>query len=1833
MIRFYSKAKSLLTVLLLILFCNSSYSQLIISQYYEGASYNKFIELTNVGNQEVDLSTYKLSCWYKSGAGSASIDFTATPTNYALSGNIASGETIVIRNNRKTETSVDFIFPKELKFDIKFNGNDGVALINSQGDLIDIGLNNVNGANKSFVRNFEVNTGNTTYDSSEWVKYTNSDVKAASIGDANRLGYHTFSSSDTKSSAKDIKSFVLDGKSAKINTTTKTVELSFYNTKDITALIPNITISGKASISPETGVVQNFSSPVVYTITAEDGSTNQYTVNVSLIEKSDDPLVINELDYNQVGTDTKEFVELYDGGKGNFSLSGYVLVMYNGKGNKSYLAYDLSEYSTNENGYFVLGSPLVSNVDFSPKGFNLQNGPDGVALYKANISEFPVNTLFTSDNLVDILVYGNGDAVEMSDLLIEGSFIDGSLNGDVEHHSIYRLEDGLGGALNTSKYTAGIPTPGLSNLAQSTFPSLTLSTSVSQASENDKTEIVVSISSSKAINKVQTVNVSLSGERVSGADFSVTTNTLSIPANASSASITYTVVDDSELEGPEVFNFKIGKALNSLVGDNLPVPVNVLDNDGCIRSSYGTPSNPTYTKVSGIYNADLYSSLNGKSENDLRLSIQSIIANENTKGQNYGDIWDMLKQADQNPENPFEVWLIYLEKGLQKTQQDGHATGEVWNREHVWCQSLGSYKNGTSSTADGIDVYFSTSVNDLKHGHADGHHLRAAQKNENSSRGNKSFDDIDGALTSNTEFYEPPTSAKGDIARSLMYMAVRYNGLTINEEAGVTGSKSIGKLSTLLKWHKEDPVDDFEKNRNNQIAQWQNNRNPFIDNPDLVDYVYGSSKTKVWNSTNTMSPIISINEADKINFVYDNKLVEGTKQYIITAYSLTEDLIITTEGKVDISLDGTSWSHEIVIKPVNYLNENIFVRVSTDRIPTSTPELGVIKHISGDLTENLNVVCGIKSNKANQEITFDALANKTYGDASFELLASTTSSLAVSYRIINGPASIENNIVSITGVGTVEIEASQVGNEEFLAASVVVQSFDVSKASQTITFEALSDKVYGDSSFGLSASTTSSLAVSYRILSGPASIDKNIISITGVGTVEIEASQIGTAEFLAASVVARSFDVSKASQTITFEALSNKTYGDSSFALSASTSSSLAVSYRILSGPASIDKNILSITGVGTVEIEASQVGNENFSAANVVVRNFDVSKASQTITFEALSDKVYGDSSFGLSASTSSSLAVSYNILSGPASIENNIVSITGVGTVEIEASQVGNENFSAANVVVRSFDVSKASQTITFEALSDKVYGDSSFGLSASTSSSLDVSYSIISGPASIENNILSITGVGTVEIEASQVGNENFSAANVVVRSFDVSKASQTITFEALSDKVYGDSSFGLSARTSSSLAVSYSIISGPASIENNILSITGVGTVEIEASQVGNENFSAANVVVRSFDVSKASQTITFEALSDKVYGDSSFGLSASTSSSLDVSYRIISGPVSISSNVLTITGAGVVKVEAYQAGDDNYSSAVSVVRSFDIAKANQEIIFDVLSNKTYGDPDFQLSAISSSLLKVSFRVLNGPVSLNNDVLTLDGVGIVEIEAYQIGDDNYLAASSVINKFIVSNEFVPTKSVQNISFDDISNKVYNDLPFVLTANSDSSLPVSFIVLSGPAIIVDDLLTITGVGNVEVEAYQFGNDVYNQAISVVRKFEVSKANQKITFGDLADKNIGDASFDLSASTTSSLAVSFKILSGPASISSNVLTITGAGVVEVEASQEGNNNYFEAVPIVRSFDVAKANQKITFAALSSKTYGDASFDLLASTTSSLAVSFKVLSGPASIS
>jgi endonuclease I len=232
--------------------------------------------------------------------------------------------------------------------------------------------------------------------------------------------------------------------------------------------------------------------------------------------------------------------------------------------------------------------------------------------------------------------------------------------------------------------------------------------------------------------------------------------------------------------------------------------------------------------------SEYYSTITAQTGEQLKAALNELIKPH--KKYNYTPcVWSILKEADVDPSNEDNVIGLYTRRSIPKSEQDnGRRGGDAWNREHVWSKSHGF-------------------PNKNQHAYTDAHHLRAADRSVNTDRSNNDFanggepDDECTGCSEGDHTWEAPDEVKGDIARMMFYMVVRYEGndssntpdLELVDRKTENGAPEFGKLCTLVEWHLNDSVNDSERNRNDIIQSWQGNRNPFIDRPEFAVMIWG----------------------------------------------------------------------------------------------------------------------------------------------------------------------------------------------------------------------------------------------------------------------------------------------------------------------------------------------------------------------------------------------------------------------------------------------------------------------------------------------------------------------------------------------------------------------------------------------------------------------------------------------------------------------------------------------------------------------------------------------------------------------------------------------------------------------------------------------------------------------------------------------------------------------------------------------------------------------------------------------------------------------------------
>lgn len=731
-------------------------------------------------------------------------------------------------------------------------------------------------------------------------------------------------------------------------------------------------------------------------------------------------------------------------------------------------------------------------------------------------------------------------------------------------------------------------------------------------------------------------------------------------------------------------------------------------------------------------------------------------------------------------------------------------------------------------------------------------------------------------------------------------------------------------------------------------------------------------------------------------------------------------------------------------------------------------------------------------------------------------------------------------------------------------------------------------------------------------------------------------------------------------QTITFNPLSDHSSFDAPFTISASTSSGLPPVFFVASGPASVIGNTLTLSGTpGTVTVVATQPGNGTYAPALPVFQSFNVTQPApgncssdgyiSREVWTGVSGTSVSDIPLGQAANITDQLTtfeIPVNSMDNYGTRIRGYICppLTGSYTFWI-SSDDNSQLFLSTNSSPASKQLIASVDAWTSSREWDKFASQQSnpINLIAGQQYYIEVLQKEGTGGDNLAVRWQLPTGLMEEPIPGGRL------SGFITGEPLD-----QTINFPAIANRLSNDPPFQVNAVASSGLPVSYEVISGPATASGNTITLTGqTGTVTVQATQAGNSAYNAAPPVNQSFTVSAPAdpqdQTISFTPIADRFTTAPPFQVQATASSGLPVSFEVISGPATVVGNTVTLSGqVGTVVVRATQPGGSGYNAAPPVDESFNVTEPVAEEIdleltvaastteLDLYSTVTFTFDIYNLGSFAATNVYVDIQLPDGFAFVTSDAQDgeynawLEEWRLINIEAG--GNGTMTLDLFVLQETAPIVMFAQVKSAdqtdidstpdnnagntpteddeaaitinppsvdpidQIISFPVIADRETDDPPFTVTASASSGLPVTLNIISGPATINGNQITLDGVtGTVVVEATQAGNAIYNPATPVSRSFNVtepSALNQTITFPAISNKLTTDAPFDVSATASSALPVSFEIISGPATIDGTTITLDGViGTVVVRATQAGNAQYNPATPVDRSFNVSDPN------------------------------------------
>ena len=875
----------------------------------------------------------------------------------------------------------------------------------------------------------------------------------------------------------------------------------------------------------------------------------------------------------------------------------------------------------------------------------------------------------------------------------------------------------------------------------------------------------------------------------------------------------------------------------------------------------------------------------------------------------------------------------------------------------------------------------------------------------------------------------------------------------------------------------------------------------------------------------------------------------------------------------------------------------------------------------------------------------------------------------VSWSVVSGEAGVSGNTLTITGSGSVVLQASAdgitsneltlkvYGSERELARLQIMGSPYLTYGNSDVVYDLSTLSIAGQDQF-FGDYDVAGKSVTWNVVSGPATVSGSSLTVTGTGSVMVTATVDGVTSsaftfevrssvqtpVLARVVLSGNPVLSYNGAPFTYDLSSLSVVGydqnGNTFDLTGKTltwSSGFSI--------ATIEGSTLTVTGSGLLGVSVSVDGvisnnlEINVSKAPSVVRSLSLSGDISMITsnysyvYDLTSLSLQGIDQFN-NIFDAGGRTVKWDLVSGPARVTGNLLVLMGSGMITVRATIDGvtsNELMlrgalpSLTRLTISgSPSLTYDSQNLTYDLAGIAVSGTDQFGNDFPISG-WQPEWTVISGPASIsstDHKTLTITGSGPVVIRADS--NSGVFSNELTLT---VNRASSALTGLSLAgdpNLIYGNSDFtyDLASLTLAGLdqygvaydisgqTVTWSVVSGPAAVSGHTLNVTGTGTVVLTA-EVGGKTSNALSLTV--YSETPQLKTLTLSGTPSLTYnaqeiyynldglsltGSDQFG-NTNDISGQPVAWSVISGPASVRGRTLTITGSGPVVLKALAEGVWSNELTLTVNKA---APVLSDVTLSGDPHLTYDGKDLLYSLASISLagvdqfgeaydisgLAVTWGV-SGPATVTGETMTVTGSGTVEITA---------TAGGITSRVLYINVGMAAETLAGIRVSENWNPIYNiaygrlsqyDITAYVTGvdqfgnrYSFDGQPVTWSVVSGPASIVSNQLTVTGTGPIVIQAAMNGVSTNKitltatRAPSVLSTVTLSGSNDRVYY------NNKDITYDLSGLTLTgndqfgnSYDLTGKtvtwMVQGPATLSGHTLTITGAGQVAVTATVDG--------------------------------------------------------------
>lgn len=836
--------------------------------------------------------------------------------------------------------------------------------------------------------------------------------------------------------------------------------------------------------------------------------------------------------------------------------------------------------------------------------------------------------------------------------------------------------------------------------------------------------------------------------------------------------------------------------------------------------------------------------------------------------------------------------------------------------------------------------------------------------------------------------------------------------------------------------------------------------------------------------------------------------------------------------------------------------------------------------------------------------------------------------------------------VAYTGIGNCMLDLNEAGDANYAAAPTVVATIEIGGTPQSITFSPPASGVFGGSAVLSASGGASGEPVSFAVdpasTAGSCSLGSDGVTVnyTGVGSCVVDASEVGSGTYAAATVTA-TISIGQASQSISAAAPADGQVGES-LPLTGSGGGSgnpiqFAVDPSSGAGVCDVVGGAVEYLAVGSCVLDAYQASSADYAAASATLAAATVSQGTQQISLQQTPAGAVGEDGL-LQATTSSSsgipvvFSIDSSSDSGACSISpdaNSAVVFTSVGNCVVDANQAGDANYTAAPTATETIAVGQGSGTLTVSMPASAAAGTSAVLSGSGGLSSNPVVFSVDptsgSGVCAVsgqDGSTVTFSAVGSCVIDANKAGDANYpAAASTVVSTIGVGAGSQAISFSSpaaggvgsMTNLIATDPGGGTQPIVFSIDPSSAPGVCAVSGTDGAVLTFEGVGTCAVDANQAADANFAAAPTAVADVQVSPGTQTIFFTPAATATVGSTTTLVATTTSASgVPAAFSIdpstsagvchVSGEVG---QILSFDGVGSCVVDANEGGDSLYNPAPTVVATVAVSPGSQAISF---SPPASGIPGMSaaLSAASSAtsgipiLFSVDPATAPGVCWVGSVTVHYVGVGQCTLDATEAGDANYTGAT------LVSGTIPVAFGTQQISPITSTPAAVVGIIATLTANGGATgNVVAFSVDpssgSGVCTLSGSVVSYLAAGPCVIDATQAGSAGYLAAPMEAQTITVAPAQQVITF-PTPPASIGEVE-TLGATTNSLNPVIYTL--NPASgsgvcslsgIDNSTVTYSALGLCVVDANAPGTANFLPATKMTVTIHVRMALQFITF-------------------------------------